>query len=223
MAVTQVHVTPAKPAGLFHIESLTLISDSQRHTMADLLGLGRHELAYRDPDVVVYDNLDALPRTFVVHHARLVPDDETALAIIDNPTFDPQMEVLLASPSHAVQGSRGAEEHGRFRAQPTAHITHYSPQRVEIQADLDRSGYLVLLDSYYPGWQATVDGRPATIHRADVLFRAVALGPGRHTVTFIYDPSTFKIGAVISALTLVILAVTAGLMLLGRDSGREPT
>jgi len=228
MRVTRVQVILKRPAGLIHIEEIALVWQNQRHTLAELLGLGHHQLVYRDPDVAIYENLDALPRAFVVHGARLVSDDEAALSIIDSADFDPRAEVLLAGGS-AEPGSQGAGEPGgkskTFSEAPTsaplppatpALWLKYAPGRVEIQAELDRPGYLVLLDSYYPGWQASVDGQPASIWRADVLFRAVALGPGRHLVKFVYNPLTFKLGSAISLVTLAGLLIAAsGLSLYG--------
>ncbi|MFQ5857202.1 MAG: YfhO family protein [Anaerolineae bacterium] len=233
MEVNQVQVISAKPAGLIHIEELALVGRNTRRTLAELLGLGRHKLVYRDPDVVIYENLDALPRAFVVHHARAVSDDETALSIIDDPNFDPCSEVLLAG-SPSVQGGRGARGHSPvLPLSPSppllgtsaplhpctpAPLLKYSPHRIEIQAELDQPGYLVLLDSYYPGWRATVDGQPATIQRANVLFRAVALESGPHVVTFAYDPLTFKSGRAISLITLAGLIITTLRLFLRRHA-----
>ncbi|MFQ5594078.1 MAG: YfhO family protein, partial [Anaerolineae bacterium] len=226
MDVAKMQVVPNNPAGLIHIKEITLVWQNQRHTLADLLGLGHHQLVYRDPDVTIYDNLDALPRAFVVFQARVVTGDEMALSIIDDPSFDPRREVLLAT-SAAEQGSGEDGEEGRksktfneaqafapLHPGTTASLLKYTPRRVDIQAELDRPGYVVLLDSYYPGWRASVDGRPAPIWRANVLFRAVALEAGRHVVSFVYDPLSFKLGSAISLAALAgLLSVALGRMM----------
>jgi len=62
-----------------------------------------------------------------------------------------------------------------------------------------------MLDSFSSDWRATVDGRPATIVRANGLFRAVRLNPGRHVVEFLYRPRAFLIGAAISAGALAMV------------------
>ncbi|MEW5720160.1 MAG: YfhO family protein, partial [Chloroflexota bacterium] len=105
----------------------------------------------------------------------------------------------------------------QFNCAPTSavEITRYQPERVEIKATTDRAGYLVLTDSWYPGWRAFVDGQPAPIYRADVIFRAVPLEPGTHTIVFEYRPDSFLIGAIISAASFIILVVYVG-MNLGR-------
>ena len=56
------------------------------------------------------------------------------------------------------------------------------------RSGLDRGGYVVLNDPYHPWWSAAVDGAEAPVLRANVLFRAVAVPPGRHTVRFEFRP-----------------------------------
>jgi uncharacterized membrane protein YfhO len=62
---------------------------------------------------------------------------------------------------------------------------------------------LVLSDTYYPGWKALVNGREQKIYRANYNFRAIPLKAGEYEVKFIYDPITFKIGMLISSITLI--------------------
>jgi membrane protein YfhO len=72
-----------------------------------------------------------------------------------------------------------------------ARITSWSPDRVQVEVDSDRYGILVLHEAYYPGWVADVDGRPARILRANVLFRGVEVGEGHHVVTFRFAPFAY--------------------------------
>jgi uncharacterized membrane protein YfhO len=64
---------------------------------------------------------------------------------------------------------------------------------------------LVLTDGYYPGWTVTVDGAAKKLLRANYFFRAVELPAGSHAVEFVYAPASFKLGALISALTALLL------------------
>ena len=95
--------------------------------------------------------------------------------------------------------------HDRFQSPDPVEIIKYQPERVEIKAMTDQPGYLVIADSWYPGWNAFVDGEPAPIYRADVLFRAVPIEPGTHNVVFEYRPRSFALGVVMSGLSLVIV------------------
>ena len=84
-----------------------------------------------------------------------------------------------------------------------------SPNAITIRAESDSGGFLVLADTFYPGWQATLDGTPVEILRANHAFRAVVFPPGEHTIVFRYAPLSFRIGETISLLSLI--AVTMGL------------
>src|SRR5262249_13484712 len=93
----------------------------------------------------------------------------------------------------------------------SATLTHYGGEQVQISAAATAPSLVVLTDSYYPGWTATVDGHPASLQRVDYVLRGVRIGPGRHTIVMRYQPTAGTMGGVISVLTrLVILGAGAG-------------
>ena len=86
----------------------------------------------------------------------------------------------------------------------------YEPERVVIRARSPGRGLLILSDNDYPGWKATVDGRAADVERVDYLFRGVALGPGAHTVEFRFEPLSWRIGWIVSLVSLVAAGAGGG-------------
>ena len=90
-------------------------------------------------------------------------------------------------------------------------ITAISPKvdtttrNVVVEATLSKPGFLLLLDTYFAGWTATVNGQPARIYRADYNFRAVQLSAGPSTVCFAYRPASFRLGLMIAAIGWLIL------------------
>jgi uncharacterized membrane protein YfhO len=64
-----------------------------------------------------------------------------------------------------------------------------------------------LLDRYDPNWQATLDGRPAPVIRANQIFRAVYSGAGLHEIHMVYRPRGLRLGVIISLLTFLGLAM----------------
>ena len=97
----------------------------------------------------------------------------------------------------------------------TVRVTSYTAERVELEVVAEAAGYLVLTDAWYPGWQASVDGEPVPVHRADLLFRAVAVDPGRHQVVFTFRPASLWWGvggslAALAGLAIAVLALSKG-------------
>jgi hypothetical protein len=150
-------------------------------------------------EVRIYRNERALPRAYVVHEAKVVSDEQAALAKVTAPEFDPRRTAILEEP---LAQERPMSSPGSVTNEPVR-IEQYTPHRVVIEATLDAPGLLILSDTFYPGWAATVDGRAAKIYRANFLFRAVHLDPGAHRVEFRYHaPLRFYLALVVSMLTL---------------------
>jgi hypothetical protein len=94
-------------------------------------------------------------------------------------------------------------------AYTVARLSEDRPERVTIEVASDAPGILVLLDLYYPGWTASVDGRRSELLRANGVFRAVALPAGSHRVVFQYRPVSFYAGAAVaSAAWLAVLLLS---------------
>jgi uncharacterized membrane protein YfhO len=86
-------------------------------------------------------------------------------------------------------------------------ITQRDPNSVTLRAELSRPAYVVLLDRYDPSWQATIDGRPTTVLRANQIFRAVYAEAGRHEIRFDYRQRGLRTGLIVSLIALAVLGV----------------
>ncbi len=95
-------------------------------------------------------------------------------------------------------------------------LVDYTNQRVSCEINSKVPGYLVLVDSYYPGWLSYVDGRRVPILRANYAFRAVEVPVGKHRVEFRYRPWTFYTG-----LGVTLLALVAGMFLVCLSGSRR--
>src|SRR5262249_58298564 len=85
-------------------------------------------------------------------------------------------------------------ESSTFGGGGQATIVRYEPERVTVRTASDAGGLLVLTDRWFPGWQATVDGRPAAILRTDYLYRGVVIPAGRHRGGVVYRPRPLLLG-----------------------------
>ncbi len=88
-----------------------------------------------------------------------------------------------------------------------ADIRRYEPNRVVVDVEPGPAGWLVLADLWYPGWTCRIDDKPASVERADYLFRAVAVPEGRHEVVFTFEPESYRLGRRISLFTLAAMGV----------------
>ncbi|MCZ6601835.1 MAG: YfhO family protein, partial [Planctomycetota bacterium] len=152
----------------------------------------RFRVAHRG-EVAIFENRFALPRAYVVPRATWVSGQREALQQLEASGFEPRRSVILESgnrvsvppeearPAWSADGSR-------------ASIEEYGANRVKISVDAEGAGYLVLLDAFHPGWQATVNGEARTIYAANGLFRAVRVDPCPQIVEFTYMPLSFLLG-----------------------------
>jgi len=143
-----------------------------------------------------------LPRAFIVNKARR---DHEAYQNYFGEDIDPLKEVLLYE-SLKIENQENFESEVKEVFYGQNSVTVYTKQNGE--------GILVLLDSYFPGWQAKVDGKKENIMRANYFYRAVKLGPGSHTVEFNYEPVGFRTGLAISSVTMfmIFLCLVASLL-----------
>ena len=75
-----------------------------------------------------------------------------------------------------------------------------------VQTKSSEASFLVIAQSFYHRWKATVDGQPAPILRANHAFQAVQVPSGEHRVELVYKDTPFRKGACISIVTLIACA-----------------
>jgi hypothetical protein len=139
----------------------------------------------------LYRNRTALPRARLFGRPFYVADELSAIEALDR--LGPAQKDRLVVEASDRPLSPDAEVSG------TATITRDLPERVDIAVDAGTDAYLILADTFDPGWSATVDGRAAPIRPAWVAFRAVYVPKGRHVVIFRYRPAGFGPGLALSA------------------------
>jgi len=149
-----------------------------------------------DGDLQVFRANAPAPRALFASESLSVASAQ-ALAAVRRPDFDPARQVLLDDWFSLPTVSR---------ARGTARIARDEPNEVVVEVNSDGPGWLVLLDSWFPGWRVEVDGELAPLRRADYSFRAVEVPAGRSTVRFTYAPFSFAAGLLLAGLSTLGLA-----------------
>jgi hypothetical protein len=172
--------------GRFDIESVTHILSGRQ----DLASIRKHirsrtQLA---GGAFIQRNNRALPRARIAGRPVYARDRQEAIAAVQRLTLVNELRdhLIVEDPSRPLATDANASG--------TARIVEEIPERLVITTDSSVPGYLVVSDTFDPGWSAQVDGAATTIHPAYVAFRAVFLERGSHTIVFTYRPAGFLLG-----------------------------
>lgn len=164
----------------------------------------RYAQVFRGEGLYLYENKTVLPRAFVLHNSRVMTDDEAEKAIRSF-SFDPRKFAILAG-GKTLSGSK--------HYLTPVEIAKYDANSVRMKTQPREPGYLILSDTYYPGWRVFVDGKESAIERAFYTFRAVYLEPGNHEIEMVYRPASYRIGGRLSLLSLGLLLLWGGALLI---------
>jgi len=183
-------------------------------TEVEIPNPAKYRLVYQDESVRVYENLAVIPRAFTLPASAAVVTDDAAEGLR---THDPHHFVIVEPTAPAV-GVGGQPE--KRNLQPGT-IAAYTINEVFIDTKISAPGWLVLTDSYLPGWRAFArpqgTGEEAEeeieVYRVDGNFRGVLLAPGAWTVRFKYSPNSVKVGAFVTFIAGMMLLFLSGLYL----------
>ena len=203
------------------IDRLTLFADDGRHIPLGVPGAyldgsprwrkvasfrtsrmtdrGADEPAPGEDAYVVYENRRALPRAWITSDVVALAEIDAVPAVHhgwlpDGRRFDPTAMALVEP---------GTPEAGAFSTgTASARVTDIADGRITVDVATQGGGFLVLSESYYPGWRARIDGAPAAVRRANVSLQGVAVPPGQHTIVFEFVPATYYAGIALSAAAL---------------------
>jgi hypothetical protein len=148
--------------------------------------------------VSIYRNQDAAPRAQVFFNLATATSEQGAATIMGQPGFDPTTRAVVET-AVAQPVSSGPPAPAR--------IDSYQDSRVVITTTTSQPGLLVVADAYYPGWEADVDGKTASIYAVDVALRGIPVAAGTHTVTMQFRPTSVEAGALGIPVGLLVFAV----------------
>jgi hypothetical protein len=162
----------------------------------------------------------AFPGAYLVPGPIIVPEgrgknlmglEMHSLELLED--IDPRQQVLLhgdmAESALEAIGARPAVPLEPFRPIP---LTARSANRIALELRTERPGIVVVNEPFFRGWRAWDAGTEIPILRANVLFRAVALPPGRHEIVLEFSPLSWRLGWWI---TVSALLATVGLGISG--------
>lgn len=168
---------------------------------------------FSSPDgKVVIENRTVMPKAWLSASVAVAANPAQIMTVLQNQGYNPLVTSLVETAS-LLPFPR--PDSAPVLPQNVA-VQTYEGNRIVLNAAPVANALLVLGDKYYPGWRATVDGKPTDIVPVNYLFRGVYLTPGTHTVEFVFDPTPFKIGKWLTLVSFALFAVMLVRELRGR-------
>jgi hypothetical protein len=174
------------------VESLGKVGEAKRETLLRSMGVSTVEkISESDEFGVLFQPLNGGSRLRWLPCAVAVDDEPQAWERVFHESYNPEDEVVLEGLGHAPTPDC-------FSGSGRANLAAESPNHLVIDVDATSSGWVVLSDTWYPGWKAWVDGNRVPILRANYLFRAIPVAEGEHQVILKYQPIEFYLGGMTS-------------------------
>ena len=202
--------------GIKYVVSVTPLEGDPRFELiyARLEGLkGKRKALLKENTIKLYKNRRPFPRAWLIKDYKVMESNAILLRMMSK-DFHPGREALFeeepkwTNPPTPPFTKGGVNVGEPFSGHPRkVQIVSESNNRLVLQATAEENSLLVLSDTYYPGWKAFVDGKKTKIYRADYTFRAIPLSAGPNRVEFVYDPLSFKLGALFTFLGIIGCAV----------------
>jgi len=158
-------------------------------------------------DFWVWENMYARPYAYLASRIQVAPDEETEYRRMKALTMDRIDQVHIEDSAGAFPEGVETLDTGapiNDREAGSVKLESHVPGEIVVSVDAERNRLLVVNEGLVDGWRAYLDGSPVRLFRANYLVQGVVVPPGPHTVRLAYEPKAFVVGAIISAIALVL-------------------
>ncbi len=153
----------------------------------------------------------ALPRARLYSNWEVQTNFTQTLERLVDPAFDPTKTVLLSS---IPEGLRPKPAAATNEAIGGVEYVHYAPKRLRLKTTTTEPALLVLNDGFEPRWQATLDGSPQVLLRANGVMRGLVVPAGEHEVELRFRISLKPL--LVSLTGIALALVLFGWVIVGR-------
>lgn len=216
--VTRVRLM-ALPSPAYLCVSHIQIEDAKRsRTRLGLEGVGHRLISSRHPEWSVIDRFGAMGNAWLVPQGKSISyagDYGDVKEHYASAGFNPRRTVLLNAEqvSQRDASAQSAPNPEGFAGQVS--FVRKRPERLRIKTESNQPGWLLVSNTWYPGWTASVDGKPSPVVQADGSLSAVAVPAGKHNVHLDYRTPSLQLGMLISGFvwfgTIVYILVAPGI------------
>jgi len=129
--------------------------------------------------VKVNRNPGAFPRAWTVHDALTIKHDGEIAPLLEAASFDARRQTFVKETPPELE---------KCQAEETVSLLERQSSRVLLEANLKCRGMVIVADTFFPGWVATVDGQNRPIYEAYGFLRGVVVEAGQHRIEIRYRP-----------------------------------
>jgi hypothetical protein len=152
---------------------------------------------YEDASWKIYKNATAFPRAWLVHTVIVEPRNASVFQRLNDPNIDLRQTAFIDTALAEILESSASA------ASEQAVVSNYKANSFSVSVATQGRALLVMSETFYPGWRATVNGKSARIYKVDGGLRGVIVPAGDSHVSFHYLPSSVLIGAALSAIAFI--------------------
>jgi hypothetical protein len=165
-------------------------------------------LVSSDAELPVYENPDALPPAYLVHHVQHYTLVDEMIEFLNQRREEDELPVFLPNNHPSPIDSSPIIRDRSSQDELIYQRPHSDEIRLQVETQVD--GLVAIQENYAPAWTATLNGTPVEILQANHAFMAIAVPAGKHEIVIRYVPRMFYIGCSISGSILVILLISLG-------------
>lgn len=139
---------------------------------------------FQEGETRIYENLDAFPRVFFVEKTHYAKNKNETLRLLFDKEINLRNEAIIEIDNYLYNKTMIEKEISRKWTKGKVRVLNYSENKVALETSNLSDGFLVLTDSYYPSWNAEIDGENTLIYRTNYNFRGITVPQGTHVITF---------------------------------------
>ena len=162
----------------------------------------------------LFENLSVLPRFFLVNKVRLATSDRAVRELVERQLVNFRDTAVTNQPVSTLDAT-GVGDSGTVR------VLDYQADSLRLSVRSPHVAFLVMAESFYPGWRAWIDGAAVEILRTDIAFRGLVVPAGTHEVTLRFAPAILPISLAVSLSTALLLCALAAWPRIGRPGARR--
>ena len=192
-------ITHAQSTALPDSTNLLNLMNARYVLWSEELQCPGYELIQKE-NFFLYKNTSSLQRAFLVKDYKVLKSEEEFRKTLQGREFDPRETVLLDREPEKLSVAINSEK----LLKNWVNVSEYRNNMISMEVESSCSQFLVLSETYYPGWKAYIDSTEAPLYKANFAFRAIAVPAGRHRVVLKYEPLSVRIGACISIAAVLV-------------------